>query len=197
MSDDSRGIMVQQGNIMRINNALVEKTFCSDDFSEGYIIISYSVPEENNTVSIQNIRLNISENTVILNPFGQCMCVCCIQEGMWVDVVFSARMTRSIPPQSSALLIIVQSRPQPASLTTTGRVAFVDTENNSLYTGNPNDINSQTRYIVSDTAVITNRFGIPVGLNALRPGQTVRITHAAFQTASIPPQTTAFAIRVL
>ena len=43
MSDDPRSAMIQDGNIMRIENALVEETFCFND-SSGYIIVSYSVP---------------------------------------------------------------------------------------------------------------------------------------------------------
>ena len=45
MSDDPRSTMIQDGNIMRIENALVEETFCFND-SSGYIIVSYSVPGE-------------------------------------------------------------------------------------------------------------------------------------------------------
>lgn len=181
---------------MRIGNAFVEESFCGHP-SSGYIIVSYSVPEENDAVSIQNLRLNLNQNTVILNTFGQRICTCCIQEGMWVNAVFSARMTRSLPPQSNALVIIVQRRPQAPSSITTDRIASVDTANRFLYTGNPNDINSQTRFVITDTTSITNRFGSPIRLNSLRPGQLVQITHANFQTASIPPQTTAFRVQLL
>lgn len=52
MSDDPRSAMIQDGNIMRIENALVEETFCFND-SSGYIIVSYSVPGENNTSFIE------------------------------------------------------------------------------------------------------------------------------------------------
>lgn len=196
MNSDPRGIIVSQGNIMRIDNALVEGSFCINK-SNGYILISYSVPKANNIVSIQNIRLNISRDTVILNSSGQRMCTCCIQEGMWVNVVFSARMTRSIPPQSNAFLIIVQRRPQLSSSVTTDRIAFIDTENNFLYTGNPNDINSQTRFVFTDATSIRDRAGRSINLHALRSGQPVRITHADFQTLSIPPQTTAFDIQLI
>ena len=196
MNNDPRGIIIQQGSLMRIDNAFVEESFCGHP-SSGYIIVSYSVPEENDAVSIQNLRLNLNQNTVILNTFGQRICTCCIQEGMWVNAVFSARMTRSLPPQSNALVIIVQRRPQAPSSITTDRIASVDTANRFLYTGNPNDINSQTRFVITDTTSITNRFGSPIRLNALRPGQLVQITHANFQTASIPPQTTAFRVQLL
>lgn len=160
MSDDPRSAMIQDGNIMRIENALVEETFCFND-SSGYIIVSYSVPGENNTSFIEYIRLNFSRNTVIINSFGQNVCPCCLQKGMWVNVIFSSRMTRSIPPQSGALLIVVKRGIQTPSSVTTAPVAYVDPANNFLYTGNPNNINSQTRFLITDTTTITNRFGNP------------------------------------
>lgn len=190
---------IQQGNIMQINNALVEDVFCSNN-SSGFIVVSYSPTGRNNMNSTQNIQLNINDNTVIMNSLGQHVCPCCIQEDMIINAIISSRMTRSIPPQSNALLIIIQrrSRPQlPQTSTSIDRIAFVDTENNFLYTGNPNNINTQTRYVITDTTVIVNRLGNRIPLRALRPGQTVRIIHANFQTASIPPQTTAFRIEVL
>lgn len=196
MTNDPRGTMIQQGNLMRIDNAFVEETFCSNP-SSGYLIVSYSQPEENNMVSIQNLRLNLNRNTVVMNSFGQRMCLCCIREGMWINTLFSARMTRSIPPQSNALFIMAQREMRSPSSVSTGRIAFIDNDNRFLYTGNPNDIHTQTRYVITDTTSITNRFGNPIHIRALRPGQMVRITHANFQTASIPPQTTAFHIQLL
>lgn len=197
MNTDPRGTIIQQGNFMRINNALVEESVCSNN-SNGYIIVSYSIPGANNTVLIENIRLNLNRNTVVLNSNGQRLCLCCINEGMWINAVFSGRMTRSIPPQSNALFITVNRRTtQPPSTITTDRIASIDTDNRFLYTGNPNNINDQTRFVVTGATTITDGFGRPIRLNMLRPGQMVRITHANFQTASIPPQTTAFNIQVL
>ena len=196
MNGDSRGTIIQFGNIMRVDNALVEAVVCYNDFN-GYIVISYAVTEANQTVSIQNIRLNINRNTVVLNNFGRMISFCRIQKGMWVNAVFSSRMTRSIPPQANAFLIVAERAPQPPSSVTTGRIASVDPRNGFVYTGNPNDINSQTRFVVSDDTLITDQLGRTIRLNALRPSQLVRITHANFQTASIPPQTTAFSIQLL
>lgn len=165
MSDDPRGTIIQQGNIMRINNAFVEDVSCINN-SNGFIIVSYSVPGRNNITSIQTIRLNLNRNTTVLNSFGQNLCLCRIQRGMWVNVVFSSRMTRSIPPQSNAILVVVQRNPQPPqptrppfppqppqgpSSTTTGRIIQIDFDNNYLITAAPNQINDQTIYVRSDT----------------------------------------------
>ena len=87
------------------------------------------------TQSVENVRLNLSERTVILNSDGQELCACCIQTGSRVDVVFSARMTRSIPPQSNAYLVIVRREPGQDLAVTTGRIAYYDEATHSLYTG--------------------------------------------------------------
>lgn len=197
MSNDPRGTIFELGGIMRINNALVEEVTCSR-VSNRSVLVSYAVPGPNQTTFIQNIRLNVKQNTVILTWLGRPVNLCDIRVGDWVNVVFSSSMTRSIPPQSNAFLIVVQRQPQPAApLVTTERIGFIDLPESSIFTGNANNINSQTRFIVTDNTVITNRNGRNIRLSDLRPGQLVRITHANFQTASIPPQTTAFRVQVL
>lgn len=108
MSNDPRGTIIRQGNLLRINNALVEEASCLNT-SSGYIILSYSAPAANQVVTIQTIRLNVSRNTVILNSSGQNLSLCRIRKGMWVNAVFSSRMTRSIPPQTTAYRIQILS----------------------------------------------------------------------------------------
>lgn len=199
MNNDPRGTITQQGNTLRIDNALVEDIFCINS-SRGHIVVSYSILEANQMVSINKLQLNINNNTIILNSFGQNMGLCQIRTGMWINAVFSSRMTRSNPPQSNAFVIVVQSRGQsqePASSVTTDRIAYVDPRSRFVYTGNPGNVNSQIRFVVSDSTRITDRCGNRISIRSLRPGQMARITHAEFMTASIPPQTTAYRIQLI
>lgn len=196
MSNEVPGTMVQQGNTMRINNGFIEEASCFNN-SSGFILVSYSVRERNNVNSIQTIRLNLNRNTVIVNSNGQNMCLCCLRAGMRINAVFSSRFTRSIPPQANAFLITVRRNPQPSPSVTTGRITLIDFDNNFLYTENPNNRNNQTQFIITNTTTFTNRFGLPIRFRDLWPGQLVRITHANFQTPSIPPQTTAFNVQQL
>lgn len=196
MNNDTRGTMVRQGNFLRIDNALVEEVSFSGRNS-GYILISYAVPRPGGMTSIELLRLNVSGRTIILNTLGLPMCFCDIRRGMWVDAVFSPLLTRSNPPQSNAFMITARRPPLPSSSITTERIVRVDPDNSLLYTGTPGDISSQTRFVITNSTVIQNRSGFPIGLRSLRPGQLVRITHATFQTASIPPQTTAYHVQVL
>ena len=70
---------------------------------------------------------------------------------MWVDVVFSSNMTRSIPPQANAYLVISVMPQASSAVVSTERIAYIDAKNNFLYTGNPNDVNSQKRFVLTGT----------------------------------------------
>lgn len=190
------GPIISSKNLSRIDNAFVEEVVCTQN-NQGYIIVSYSVRERNGSASVQKLRLNINQNTVLLNSFSRRICSCCLRRGMWINAVFSSRMTRSIPPQAAAFLITVQGNTQPESDTTVGRIILVDFDSRFFITEDPDNVRSQMKFIVTNTTQYTNQFGLPVRFEALEPGQLVRVTHANFQTASIPPQTTAFRVRIL
>lgn len=193
---DNRGTISQQGNLLRVDNALVEEVFTRNR-DTGNLLVSYAVPAPNRMTRIELLRLNVSRNTLILNSFNVPIRLNDIRKGMWIDSLFSPLMTRSNPPQSNAFLIVARQELQQPVSVTTDRIAKIDFNNNLLYTGNPNDINSQMRFVITDFTMITNRNGSPISLRSLRPGQMVRITHPNFQTFSIPPQTTALHIQLL
>lgn len=196
MRIDNRGLLSQIGGIMYVENAFVEEVSTLNR-THGYLIISYAVPGRNGTTSIEQLRLNVSRNTVVLNSFGVTTCLCDIRKGMWIDAVFSSAMTRSIPPQSNAYLIVMRRDNTSSMSVTTDRISIVDANSNAFYTGNPNNINTQMRFNLANASSIRDVNGNPIRLSAIRPGQLARITHASFQTASIPPQTTAFYVQLL
>lgn len=203
--------IAQLGNTTQINNGRIVDITCSNN--SGNILVSYSAPGSD--TGTRNIRLNINNRTLVLNTFGQRICVCCLQRGMLINAIISSAMTRSIPPQSNAFLINVlrnpsfpippnfpfppqrPTPPQGPSDVTTGRIILIDFDNHYIITENPNDINDQTRFNITNSTSITNRFGAPIQFNSLRTNQLARIRHANFQTPSIPPQTTAFQIQLL
>ncbi|WP_312354851.1 hypothetical protein [Aminipila sp.] len=196
MSNDNIGTISPQGNIMRVENALVEEVSTQDGIT-GYLLISHAVPQPNCMTSIEILRLNISTNSVILNALGSSMCLYAIRKGMRVDALFSPIMTRSIPPQSNAFLVIARREFQCPLSVTVNRIAMIDVNNNFLYTGNPNNVDSQIRFVIPNSTIISDQNGNPIDLDSLQQGQMVRVTHANFQTASIPPQTTAFHVQLI
>ncbi len=180
------------------NTITAENAFIEDiniDNRTAYVTISYGVLGDFNTINMEIVTLIVGRDTVIMDQLGQSMSIRDLREGMRVDAVFSAVMTRSIPPQSRAYRITVISDMQ--SSFNEGRVLEVDPANRFLYTGIPFDIMSQTRFVVTDATTIRDRRGRIIRLRDLRPGDFVRVEHANFMTMSIPPQTTAFDIQVL
>jgi hypothetical protein len=115
---------------------------------------------------------------------------------MTVNAAFSNAMTRSIPPQSLAYVIQVVGRPL-SDNETVGRIVNVDRRNRSFTTVSDGNIASTVRFNLADDAQIFNGIGRPMDFSNLVPGLRVRVRHAAFMTMSIPPQTTAFEVRVI
>lgn len=168
------------GNLVLIENAVVEEAVFYNSYS-GYIIISQNGVTQ---------RLNISRNTSVINESGQCLNLSNIREGSLIDAVASSAMTRSIPPQSAAYLIMVkEKRPE-----TVRRISYVDAANYFLYTGSGSDTEI---FVVTPSTLIYNASGMIIPFEDLRIGQLVSIVHADFQTPSIPPRTTAYEIRVI
>ncbi len=218
---DPRGSIQRRGSVWRVDNALVEQVSTRDGRT-GYILVSYAEPGQGVT-NIEQLKLNITNNTSLTTEAGRPVCLCDIKPGMWVDAEFSSMMTRSMPPHTNAFRVVVRqhSRPQARPIapvissspshsrppihtppprdttTTTARVVRVDTVNNMLTTGSYFNINRQKIFTVSRQTQIYNRRGRAIPLRAIRSGQLVRVTHANFQTMSIPPQSPAYKIQVL
>lgn len=184
------------GNIdtMWVSEALIEEIVHDNEIS--YVTVSYGVWDGGTMTHMDRVILVVFEDTIILDPFGQSISMGDLRKGMIIDADFSYIMTRSIPPQSRAYRIIVKSK-QEDIIEKTDRVLNIDIRNNFLYTGPANDLIRQMRYVITDSTLIRDRIGNRIGLKDLKPGQMVRVEHAIFQTASIPPQTTAFSVQLL
>lgn len=182
-----------RGNVIRAENAVIENI--SMDNRTGLVTISYR-DFNDFCMNEQSVVLAIDRETVIRDAFGNPMSLRDLRQGMIVDAVFSAAMTRSMPPQSRAFRITVVNSIEDTNVTE-GMVLDVDLNNRFLYTGNPNDIYSQIRFVITDSTVIRDRRGRQIRLRDLRTGDFVRVVHANFMTMSIPPQTTAFEVQVL
>lgn len=196
MSSDKRGTVTQCGNILFAENALVENVFTPMG-ETSHLLISYNVIGSNTMTFIELLRLNINSNTILLDSFGSSICICDIQKGMLIDAIFSPVMTRSIPPQSNAFLIILQTDSRFRLNAIAQQIVMVDIGNNLLYTEDPDNLDSEIIFTISDRTSIRDATGFPITLQSLTPGQAVKIIHANFQTTSIPPQTTAFYIQLL
>lgn len=185
--------------VINAEDAIIEEIF--NDNRTSFVTISYGVLGNFNIVHMTLVTLVIDRNTIIRNRRGRMISVRDLRVGNVVDASFSSAMTRSIPPQSRAFMItVVRENVNPLPVfpnIVEDRIIEIDTNNNFVITGNPNDMMTQMRFVVNRNTNIYNRRGNRIRLRDLRPGQMIRVEHADFMTASIPPQTTAFNIWVI
>lgn len=199
--NDDVEAMQRNDQVINVQDAVIEEIF--HDNRTSYVTISYGVPGDFNMIKMTLVRLVVDGSTIIRNRQGRSIAVTDLRVGNVVNASFSAAMTRSIPPQSRAFMITVVREhvnplPNPNySNIVVDRIIEIDTNNNFAYTGDPNDIMSQIRFVVSNMTEIFDRRGNRIGFRDLRVGQMIRVKHANSMTASIPPQTKAFRIWVL
>lgn len=142
------------------------------------------------------VRLVVNNDTIIQDERGRNIRAGELERGMTVDANFSSAMTRSIPPQAQAFYIRVRRRFVRPEVTT-GRIIEINTRNNFILVLRNQNPASAVRFNISPDTVILDLFGRRTTLSSLIPGFRVRVEHASFMTASIPPQTTAFTIRMI
>ncbi len=144
----------------------------------------------------ETVRLVAGRDTAVYDERGRRIRAGELERGMIVDASFSSAMTRSIPPQAQAFFIRITGRADRTE-TTSGRIAEVNTRNSFLLVLTGPNPASAIRFQIKPETVILDLFGRRIPLASLRPGLRVRVEHATFMTASIPPQTTAFTVQVI
>ncbi len=180
-------------NVIRVFSALIEDI--ARDRGAVFVTISYTNCAGCSTPS-DTVRLVVNQSTDIYDEQGRNIRPNELERGMTIDASFSSAMTRSIPPQAQAFFIRITERPV-QSVTTTGRIAEVNARNNFIIVLTSQNPSSAIRFHILPDTVILDLFGRRTRLSALRPGFRVRVEHASFMTAGIPPQTTAFTVQVI
>lgn len=179
--------------ITYISNGVIENI--STENNAAFVTVVYT-ERVNNRTSERRVRLVVGRNTTVLDENGNMVPASALTEGMVINAVVSSAMTRSIPPQTAAFLVRIISRPVSDSVFT-GRVLEVDRQGRSFTAMRGNNPSSIIRFHVPESTMIFDRNGRRMSFSRLLPGMRVRVRHASFMTASIPPQTTAFEIRML
>jgi len=159
------------------------------------ITVSYSQGRNPNRID-QRIRIVVSNRTLIFDEFGNTIQASELTRDMIIDAVVSSAMTRSIPPQANAYAIRIIRRPVSENIVT-GRIIDIDRDSRMFTTITGNNPASIIRFRVNNNTRIFDMQGRPMGFSRLFPGLRVQVRHADFMTASIPPQTTAFEVRVI
>lgn len=177
---------------MNITNAFIEEI--SSGGRTLFVTVSYDDCVNCNRIE-QTLRLVVDNSTRITDESGRRIPASELREEMTINATVSTAMTRSIPPQTTAISIQIVARPMPDQ-TTVGRILEVDRQNRSFTTMSGNNISSIIRFNVPENTPILDRNGRRINFSRLIPGLQVWVRHASFMTASIPPQTTAFEIRI-
>lgn len=194
-NSEQQDMLFYENDYIHVENASIVDVVATTE-STGYILISYGETDENDVVYMMELRLNVGDDTIIMDEMGEPLNLYNLYPGMQIDADFSSAMTRSIPPQSRAYRIVVLQEDNAVNITT-DRVVSVDTDNWFLTTGNPYDINDQFVFTISNETLILNQDGDIISLEDIQPGQLVRVEHALFQTLSIPPQSPAYLVQIL
>lgn len=183
---------LNENESIHVNNAIIQEINFEDDTA--YVLITY----RNCPACRQETAVNlvVSPDTAITNESGRPVSVHELAPGMSVNAVFSSAMTRSIPPQAQAYQIRILKRTENDS-TTTGRVIEVNQREGFILVMSGLNPASIIRFNLTPDTVILDPAGRQVCCLRLLLGLRVRVNHASFMTASIPPQTTAFTIQIL
>ena len=179
--------------VNRISNATIEEI--SRDRNNTLVTAVYR-DRRNNKGEEQRIRMVVSPATVVVTMEGNRGNVSDLRVGSLVNAIVSNAATRSIPPQSEAFFIEVV-REGMENATTIGRIVDIDRGGRSFTTISDGDFTSIVRFNVPAGTPVMNRMGREMDFSGLTPGMRVEVQHANFMTASIPPQTTAYEIKVL
>lgn len=179
--------------LTQITNGIIEEI--EQGRNGSFVLVSYSDCSDCGS-GTQVIRLNVSDSTAIMDEEGGRIPLSELQPGMVVNAAFSNATTRSIPPQSAAYVIQIVRRAHRDSVTV-GRIVDVDRRGRSFATISDGNPSSMIRFNVADDAQILNAMGRPMHFANLVPGLRVRVRHADFMTMSLPPQTTAYEVRVI
>ena len=179
--------------VISIRNGVIEDI--SRDRENTLVTVTYSGCQCDRR-NDETVRLVVGSRTNVLNRNGEVISARDLRVGMTVNATFSSTMTRSIPPQAVAFLIRVVDEPRQDNIVV-GMIMDVDRRGRSFTTIRGRDASSVIRFNVPEDARIIGRNGREMEFSGLMPGLRVQVRHADFMTASIPPQTTAFEIRVL
>lgn len=179
--------------IIHITNGIIDDI--TTERNTTFVTVTYT-DRTDNVRRRQTVKLIVNNSTFILDENGNSIPANRLRTGMTIDATISSAMTRSIPPQASAFLIRIVRRPMRDNITV-GRILNVDRQNRNFTVIRDGNLSSIIVFNVPENAMFFDRLGRPMNFSRLTPGMRVRVRHANFMTASIPPQTTAFEVRVL
>lgn len=178
-----------------IHDAIIEEIEKIENYF--YVTVTFQEKDHNVAGPIQSIILIVSQQiTRLFDEERRIILPENLEVGMLIDALISSRMTMSLPPQALAFQIIVVAAPL-SRMITVGDIVQVNIRNNFLLIDPIDNPGNILRINITEETVILNPKGRQMVLQDLYPGMMVRVEHAQFMTASIPPQTPGYIIQVI
>ena len=166
-------------------------------------IVSVSSVNEDGSLTVLDsylgeVVVHIADNTVI-EANGKAASISDIKPGMMLGVEYAAEMTASIPPQTTAVKIILENLPadaadENAALTYAGKITEIDGDRVTI--GDPRSADSLCLIVSNDTRIYHARNKRIYMLDDLEVGMEISGTHSEAVTMSIPAQTVAKTIQI-
>lgn len=183
------------------NNTFIERAVIqsiTNDSRVGYVTIQYGIMDRNRITQMHLLTLVVGRTTRITDQFGNRSSLRGLRVGMVISTSFTPIASRINQPLARADRITILQEDE-SSLIVTDRVLETnqDGQFGFILTGTAGNTMNQIRFVVSDETKLRDRNGNRIRFRDIRPGQTVRIERASFQTMSIPPQTSALTVQVL
>lgn len=144
------------------------------------------------------VVVHITDDTVI-EANGKAASASDIKPDMVLGVEYAPAMTASIPPQTTAVKIILENLPvdaadEDAALTYAGKITEID--GNRVTIGDPHSADSLCLIVGDDTRIYHARNKRIYKLDDLEVGMEISGTHSEVVTMSIPAQTAAKTIQI-
>lgn len=178
---------------MNITNGTIEEIFPERNNTLVTVVYQEGI---GNRREEKRLRMVVSSTTVIINTNNTTASPEELKVGMKINAIVSNMMTRSVPPQAEAYFIEILEE-SPEENVARGRIIELDNENRNftmIYEGN---FCMAIKFNVPRDTPVTDSMGRNIGFRGLNTGMRVEVRYGNFTTASIPPQTTAKAIKVL
>jgi len=146
------------------------------------------------------VILNLTEDTKITDAAGKELKAEDLKTGMEVEATHHLFMTASMPPQTSALSIVVKDSQQTGEAekapVRTGTITSINKSEDGKMSILINGYQSGIMLHLSGETKITDAAGKELKAEDLKLGMEVEATHPQFMTMSLPPQTSALTIVV-
>ena len=192
---------LNQQNVNRVTEARIEHIWRSNS-QNGLVTISYD--DRANRRFNELVTLIVSPVTAIQSTSNRRINFNDLRVGMRVNAIFSSSMTRSIPPQAVAFLIVVLDRRERTEVTE-GSVTNVDLRNRTLEIrerdrGRDRDRDRDRNRItfhVTNSTIIENQRGRRINQNDIRRNDRVRVEFRTMRESNRPNRNIAIQIQVL